>query len=83
MPESAKHRLYIKTLGCQMNEYDSRQMVQLMTRGRDFEQVENAEDAQDLTQEAFLRTYQKLPDFKRGSQFYTWLLWASTLMASL
>ncbi|MCZ6675809.1 MAG: sigma-70 family RNA polymerase sigma factor [Candidatus Poribacteria bacterium] len=35
--------------------------------------VENAEDAQDLTQEAFLRTYQKLPDFKRGSQFYTWL----------
>jgi tRNA-2-methylthio-N6-dimethylallyladenosine synthase len=45
MPEPAKNRLYIKTFGCQMNEYDSQQMVQLMTQGRDFEQVNRAEDA--------------------------------------
>ncbi|MFP6682400.1 MAG: tRNA (N6-isopentenyl adenosine(37)-C2)-methylthiotransferase MiaB, partial [Gammaproteobacteria bacterium] len=45
MPEPAENRLYIKTFGCQMNEYDSGKMIQLMTRGRDFEQVGNAEDA--------------------------------------
>ena len=31
------------------------------------------EDALDLTQEVFLKAYQKLSGFKRTSQFYSWL----------
>ena len=45
MPESTKKQLYIKTFGCQMNDYDSHQMVQLMTQGRGFESVARPEDA--------------------------------------
>ena len=35
--------------------------------------VPNSEDALDLTQDAFIRAYQGLSDFKRKSQFYSWL----------
>ncbi|MCZ6679597.1 MAG: sigma-70 family RNA polymerase sigma factor [Candidatus Poribacteria bacterium] len=35
--------------------------------------VPNAEDALDITQDAFVRAYQGLPDFERKSQFYSWL----------
>lgn len=35
--------------------------------------VENAEDAQDVVQEAFLNAYQSLEGFKGDSQFFTWL----------
>ena len=35
--------------------------------------VKDPEDARDVTQEAFLKTYQGLCDFKGNSQFYTWL----------
>jgi RNA polymerase sigma-70 factor (ECF subfamily) len=35
--------------------------------------VENAEDAQDVVQEAFLNAYQSLDGFKGDSQFFTWL----------
>lgn len=35
--------------------------------------VSNPEDALDLTQEVFLKAYQGLKDFKRASQFYSWL----------
>ncbi len=31
------------------------------------------EDARDLTQEAFLKAYESLADFRRQSGFYTWL----------
>ena len=31
--------------------------------------VPNSEDALDITQDAFIRAYQGLPDFKRKSQF--------------
>jgi len=35
--------------------------------------VENAEDAQDVVQEAFLNAYQSLDGFKGDSLFFTWL----------
>ena len=35
--------------------------------------VENAEDAQDVVQEAFLNAYQSLDSFKGDSLFFTWL----------
>ncbi len=35
--------------------------------------VSNPDDAPDITQEVFLKAYQKLPGFKRVSQFYSWL----------
>jgi RNA polymerase sigma-70 factor (ECF subfamily) len=35
--------------------------------------VENAEDAQDVLQDAFLNAYQSLSRFKGDAQFFTWL----------
>jgi RNA polymerase sigma-70 factor (ECF subfamily) len=35
--------------------------------------VDNAEDAQDIVQDAFLNAYQSLDRFKGDSQFFTWL----------
>lgn len=38
-----------------------------------FRMVGNAEDAQDVVQDAFLNAYQSLESFKGDSQFFTWL----------
>jgi RNA polymerase sigma-70 factor (ECF subfamily) len=38
-----------------------------------FRMVDNAEDAQDVVQEAFLHAYQSLESFKGDSLFFTWL----------
>ena len=35
--------------------------------------MDNAEDAQDVVQDAFLNAYQSLDRFKGDSQFFTWL----------
>jgi RNA polymerase sigma-70 factor (ECF subfamily) len=35
--------------------------------------VDNAEDAQDIVQDAFLNAYQSLDGFKGDSRFFTWL----------
>lgn len=35
--------------------------------------LDNAEDARDVVQEAFLNAYQSLDGFKGDSQFFTWL----------
>ncbi|GIW79992.1 MAG: RNA polymerase sigma factor [Gemmatales bacterium] len=38
-----------------------------------YRMVDNAEDAQDVLQEAFLSAYQSLGSFKGDSRFFTWL----------
>ncbi|MDE1888574.1 MAG: tRNA (N6-isopentenyl adenosine(37)-C2)-methylthiotransferase MiaB, partial [Gammaproteobacteria bacterium] len=38
-------RLYIKTFGCQMNEYDSGKMAEVLRAARDYELTDRAEDA--------------------------------------
>ena len=35
--------------------------------------VRSPEDAHDISQEVFLRVYEGLADFKKASQFYTWV----------
>lgn len=36
--------------------------------------TQNTEDAQDVTQEAFLKAFEHLGDFQGNSRFYTWLV---------
>ena len=36
--------------------------------------TQNREDAQDATQDAFLKSFQHLGEFQGGSRFYTWLV---------
>jgi RNA polymerase sigma-70 factor, ECF subfamily len=38
-----------------------------------YHMTSNHEDANDLTQEAFIKAYQALKSFKGGSSFYTWV----------
>src|SRR5207245_7332941 len=38
-----------------------------------FRLLDNAEDAQDVVQEAFLHAYESLDRFKGDAQFFTWL----------
>ena len=35
--------------------------------------VHNPSDAQDITQEAFIKAYRALPNFRGESAFYTWM----------
>ena len=37
-------KLYIKTHGCQMNEYDSKRMAELLNEAEGYELVESPED---------------------------------------
>src|SRR5207253_9620020 len=36
--------------------------------------TQNREDAEDATQDAFLKSFQHLHEFQGGSRFYTWLV---------
>src|SRR5262252_8555415 len=36
--------------------------------------TQNREDAEDITQDAFLKAYEKLDQFQGNSKFYTWLV---------
>ena len=42
---TAIKKLYVKTQGCQMNEYDSSQMANLLTSTKGIETTDNIEDA--------------------------------------
>ncbi len=41
--------------------------------GLTYNMTSNREDAEDLTQDIFVKAYQALPRFKGNSSFYTWL----------
>ena len=41
-------KLYIKTFGCQMNEYDSSRIADVLTESHDLELTANPEDADVL-----------------------------------
>ena len=45
MSEKLNKKLYIKTWGCQMNEYDSQKMAELLDSTHGFQLAEEAEDA--------------------------------------
>jgi len=68
------HRLIAACLGG-----DSRAFGELVRRYQDrlystvYRLLDNAEDAQDVVQEAFLHAYQSLESFKGDSLFFTWL----------
>jgi RNA polymerase sigma-70 factor (ECF subfamily) len=68
------HRLIAASL-----EGDSAAFGDLVRRYQDrlyntvYRLLDNADDAQDVVQDAFLNAYQSLAGFKGDSQFFTWL----------
>jgi tRNA-2-methylthio-N6-dimethylallyladenosine synthase len=44
-PAGAGKKVYVKTFGCQMNEYDSAKMVDVLRAAQGYEQTANAEEA--------------------------------------
>jgi tRNA-2-methylthio-N6-dimethylallyladenosine synthase len=48
MPDFMARKLFIQTHGCQMNEYDSARMVDLLENSHGLEQTDNADDADVL-----------------------------------
>jgi RNA polymerase sigma-70 factor (ECF subfamily) len=68
------HRLIAECL-----QGDSAAFGELVRRYQDrlyntvYRLVDNAEDAQDVVQDAFLNAYQALGHFKGDAQFFTWL----------
>jgi RNA polymerase sigma-70 factor (ECF subfamily) len=68
------HRLILDTLA---GDLDAFGVIVQRYQDRLFQAVyrrlENAEDSQDVVQEAFLSAYQSLDSFKGDAQFFTWL----------
>src|SRR5881396_3704618 len=68
-----------QTLIAQSLRGDSSAFGELVHRHQDrlyntvYRLLDNAEDAQDVVQEAFLHAYQSLDSFKGDSLFFTWL----------
>ena len=42
-------KVFIKTHGCQMNEYDSEKMLDLLSEKEEFESTNNPEEADGIT----------------------------------
>jgi len=58
----------------EMNAYDDLvRMYQERIYATIYHMTSNHEDANDLTQEAFIKAFQALKSFKGGSSFYTWI----------
>ena len=70
---TAGGKLYIKTHGCQMNEYDSSRMADVLAASDGMELTDNVEEARDLTQETFLRAFQSIGHFRGESDLRTWI----------
>jgi len=47
-----------------------------------YQMLGNADDAEDISQEAFVKVFQALPGFRREAAFSTWLYRPSTPSAS-
>lgn len=73
-PEPADDELVLKAQQGDVHAFDG-----LVERyhgkiyGLTYNMTSNREDAEDLTQEIFVKAYQALPRFKGKSSFYTWL----------
>lgn len=75
----ANARQYDRDLIARAAEGDMRAFEELVTRHQRrantvaYGIVRNAEDAREITQDAFLRVHRHLKDFEGGSSFSTWL----------
>jgi RNA polymerase sigma-70 factor (ECF subfamily) len=71
MPEKV---LVEKARGGDMGAYDALiRRYQERIYATVYHMTSNHEDANDLTQESFIKAYQALKSFKGGSSFYTWI----------
>jgi len=73
-PETPDEELVLKSQQGDIHAFD-----ELVERyhgkiyGLTYNMTSNREDAEDLTQEVFMKAFQALPRFKGKSSFYTWL----------
>lgn len=73
-PMHQEETLLARVRGGDLSAYDELvRMYQERIYATVYHMTSNHEDANDLTQEAFIKAYQALKSFKGGSSFYTWV----------